>query len=383
MKLLSALVALLLPVLPAAAQTNPRLDPGFLPTSVYKASTGSGALQLRSRARVVAGYFTRAEGQPSAGLVRYLPSGAPDAAFNTAIGGGGFSPMTLAEAANGKLLLGCFGAGTIGGRAAGPLVQLEADGTPDPSFQLPTAGLSSFVNTVLVQADGKLVIGGDLAFLGLAPGTGIARLNANGSLDSSFQPQLTSGLLNGARGIVQQPDGKLLVVAYVIPSVSQSQNGTFQLVRLLPSGAQDTSFQPALAAGAQVGAVAIQADGQIILSSLDSRPVLAGGTTPLARVGTTGAPDATFLPPIGFSATLPTFGSTLVVQPDGRILLAVGSAPVTAGQMPVARLLPTGALDPTWNLPRLGEDFPTANTVQYLPNGQVLTAGRLLRLGAV
>jgi uncharacterized delta-60 repeat protein len=380
MKRFSAFAVLLLPALlqtPAVhAQPGLRLDPGFLPTNVYRPATAAAALQLSDGSRIVTGNFSRAEGQATGlgGMVRYLPSGRPDVVFNAALAADTIPVMSMAESASGKLLLGLYGGGTASGQPVANLLQLNADGTPDPAFRVPSRGATGFVNVLLMQADGKLVIAGNLSFLNLASNIGLARLNADGTLDSSFQPQLSSGILNGARNIVQQSDGKLVLAAYVIPAAGL--NGNYQLIRLQANGTQDMTFLPTLAAGAAPVAVAVQPDGQVLVAGSGSGPVLAGGSTAIARVSTTGIADATFAPSYGLTA------SVLVVQSDGHILLTPSGLLPPAGQLPVTRLLPSGAFDPAWSVPTVpGDAFPYSSTIQYLPGGQVLTAGGLLRLG--
>lgn len=382
MKRYPVLAALLFPALltlsTAAPAQNPRIDPSFLPTSVYRPAAAAGALQLRDGSRVVAGSFTRAEGQATpSGLVRYLPSGAPDVAYNAGLAALGISVTYMAEAADGKLLLGGLAGLTQGGQLLPALLRLNADGTPDPTFRVPLPNpTNGHVTALLVQPDGKLLVGGNLNFMGLT--TGLARLNVNGTIDASFQPQLTVGQLTGVRSMVLQPDGQLVVAAYV--ETAGNPNGTFELVRLRATGAQDPSFVPVLAPGVALGAVALQPDGQLLVASLGG-PVLAGGGASLARLSATGQADATFAPSAQLVPLALAVLPTLVVQPDGRILVT-NNQDMVPGQQPVARLLPSGAYDPSWSVPQVAVDvFPYASTVQLLPGGQVLTAGRLLRLG--
>ncbi|MDB5267064.1 MAG: hypothetical protein JWP58_104 [Hymenobacter sp.] len=378
--------ALLLAARPAASQSSPSLDPSFPVLQIYQRTTAQAALQLSSGARVVVGYFDRAAGQPysftSSGLVRYLPTGAPDLLFNATTAADAFSLATLAEAANGKLLLGLNGPGTFGGQLSPALVQLNADGTRDAAFAN-LLGSNGSVSRILVQPDGRIVVGGTLAFLGQNPAPGLARLNADGTVDTTFQPQLASGRIVNVNGLARQADGKLLVAAYV-------QNGTagsYQLLRLQANGTQDLSFQPTLQANVILGDVAVQSDGQVLVSG-GFGPVLPGGTATLARFSTTGVPDATFSPSPNLYASSLAPLPLLAVQPDGRIL--VGHAPprvataLPAGHSPVARLLASGAFDPAWNVPALPADdlLPRATSMQLLATGQVLVAGTTARLGA-
>ncbi len=382
-----AAACLLLAARPAAAQTSPGLDPSFPVLPIYQRTSAQAALQLSSGARVVVGYFDRAAGQPysftSSAIVRYLPSGAPDVLFNTTTAADAFSVQTLAESANGKLLVGLIGTATFGGQPAPALVQLNADGTRDAAFANSAPGTSDYVSRLLVQPDGKIVVGGVLSFLSQSPVPGLARLNADGTVDATFQPQVVNGRIVNVSGLARQADGKLLVAAYV-------QNGTtgaYQLLRLQANGTQDLTFQPALQANVILSDVAVQPDGQVLVSS-GGGAILPGGTAALARFSLTGVADASFAPSPALYAPSSALLPMLAVQPDGRIVVGHNPPPVAtalpAGHSPVARLLPGGAFDPSWNVPALPADdlLPRASSVQLLATGQVLVAGVLARLGA-
>ena len=96
---------------------------------------------------------------------------------------------------------------------AGPAraASLSAPGEVDPSFDpaaITTQFGATFVNAVAVQPDGKILVGG---FFDAVSGTdrqGLARLNADGSLDATFIPPLVAP---GVKAIALQPDGKILV----------------------------------------------------------------------------------------------------------------------------------------------------------------------------
>jgi uncharacterized delta-60 repeat protein len=386
MKIRYFLLALSLSMLgqqPVAQAQSPQIDPGFLPAAVYGNAPAQGALQLRSGAHIVAGNFLRADGEPTSetgtSLLRYLPSGAPDAAFNATLAADRFFLTTMAEAANGKLLLGMYRGGTFGGQGVPMVVQLNDNGTVDPTFTAPATLVNGPMANLLVQADGKIVVGGDLANPTTPIVPSLVRLNTNGTLDASFQARLTTGRIVATRGIVQQPDGKLLVGAYIARGTSN--NGEWQLVRLQADGTQDPTFQLTVVGGLPLAAFALQPDGQILIAGYGSG-VLSGNPRNLVRVSATGVPDASFTPLA--SLTLSPFGMLppLVVQPDGRILLLVYGATPTAGHSLVTRLLPSGAFDTSWNVPGLlADNNKYANSLQLLPSGEVLLAGYLQRLG--
>jgi hypothetical protein len=70
-----------------------------------------------------------------------------------------------------------------------------------------TPGFS--VDTIALQADGKIFIGGFFSIVNGQFRNGIARLNADGSLDASFNVAFGSGAQ--IRSIVVQADGKILI----------------------------------------------------------------------------------------------------------------------------------------------------------------------------
>ena len=128
-----------------------------------------------------------------------------------ATGGGGFNRLEdIARQPDGKVIVvGEFT--TFNGQSRNRIARLNADGTLDTSFNVGT-GANGTVAAMLVQPDGKIIIGGYFTqYNGAARGL-LARLNADGTLDTSFVP-LTFGSTPGWRveSLALQPDGKILV----------------------------------------------------------------------------------------------------------------------------------------------------------------------------
>ena len=99
--------------------------------------------------------------------------------------------------------------GSTGATLRNHIGRLNADGTVDPTFN---PGANSIVQAIAVQPDGKILIGGN--FTSVGGGTGltsiknhIARFNSDGTVDESFDP----GANNHIYAIVVQPDGKILL----------------------------------------------------------------------------------------------------------------------------------------------------------------------------
>src|SRR5206468_2565481 len=99
---------------------------------------------------------------------------------------------------------------TVRGLARTRIARLNADGSGDASFD-PGSGANAEVRAVAIQSDGKLLIGGPFTSINGVGPAGLARLNADGSVDLSFQPGTDFRQSPGVGAIVLQPDGKVLV----------------------------------------------------------------------------------------------------------------------------------------------------------------------------
>ncbi len=115
------------------------------------------------------------------------------------------------------------------------LARLNADGSLDDGFNA-FRSVNGIVRTIALQTDGKILIGGLLNAVNGQSRNGLARLNSNGSLDMSFNPVFgnPSSFESAAiRRILVQPDGKIMVGGFF-----SGVNGTARqnLVRLNADG---------------------------------------------------------------------------------------------------------------------------------------------------
>jgi uncharacterized delta-60 repeat protein len=251
----------------------------------------------------------------------------------------GFNPgadgdvYALALQPDGKILVG--GAfGMLGGQAQYGLGRVNADGSLDTTF---SAGISGGqVDSLLVQPDGKIVVGGAFTSLGGQTQPYLARLNPDGSLDTDFRPTL-----NGAvEALGLQPDGFIIAVgdftlvnAYLRPGVA----------RIRPGGGIDENFS--VLANGLVYSTAVQPDGKILIGGPFSK-IGAVARSAIARLNEDGSLDADFNPVVTGG-----YVDAFALQPDGKILLG-GRFQYVAGQSRsnFARLNQDGSLDVTLNL---------------------------------
>ena len=151
--------------------------------------------------------------------------------------------------------------------AGGLLLQLNtlcfhsraAAGDVDLSFN-PSLSAYAFVYAVAMQPDGKVLVGGQFTAVNGTNRNNIARLNANGSLDSSFNPG--TGANGNVSSVVVQSDGKVLIGGYFTTINGTNRN---RIARLNANGSLDLSFNPGTGADDVVRSIALQPDGNVLI----------------------------------------------------------------------------------------------------------------------
>lgn len=217
-----------------------------------------------------------------------------------------------------------------------------------------------------------------------------ALFGADGQLDPTFgtaglvaTPLGPYGLTTTANDVAMQPDGKFVAAGAAGVNVG--------LARYNPNGTLDTTFGNngtvvsdfAPATSDRANAVAIQADGKIVIAGHDTMDFL------VARYNANGTLDASF----GTGGVVKTdfygwrdFGQDLVIQPDGKIVVVGGSVYTTISHLSLARYNANGSLDATfvgngivnydfWN--QCGYKHSFGSAVTSLPDGKLLVAGFL------
>ena len=201
--------------------------------------------------------------------------------------------------ADGKVLAG-GNFTTIGGQSRQFIARLDPTTGLADSFN-PNA--NSVVYSIAVQADGKVLAGGNFTTIGGQTRQFIARLDGTSGAADSFAPNANSFIYS----IAVQPDGKVLAGGGFSNIGGQTRN---RIARLDAGGAAD-SFDPN--ANGDVNSIAVQADGKILAGGFFST---IGGQTRsrIARLdGTSGAADS-------FAPNANNTVYSIALQPDGKIL---------------------------------------------------------------
>jgi uncharacterized delta-60 repeat protein len=250
----------------------------------------------------VGGLFSTLNGSAKFGVAKLDAAGNVDPAF---------APPSTTSAVTcivplgeGKILIGCQSIGT-GDTYRQGIARLNADGSVDTGFNA-VATVNGSVQTIRVQQDGKILVGG--AFT-----KGIARLESNGTPDPAFTPG--TGIGGGIVWEIQPlPSGKLMVGGGFdsFDGVSRSN-----LCRLLADGSVDTTFgSNDSGPNSAVYEIEFDADGRLLVAGAFSSFNFNGEPRKyLARLTDDGATDPYFLPNINSTV------HALVPLADGRILI--------------------------------------------------------------
>ena len=229
-----------------------------------------------------------------------------------------------------------------------------------------SSGIDGEVNVILPQ-NGTILLGGTFQ----APSFLLARLTGDGSLDAGFDDSFITAAPGGTiKSMALQADGKILIGG----DFEASWNGTpmrTYLARLDRNGSHDASFNPD--PNGYVASIVVQPDGKIQVAGN-----FTGIGTPsvmrnrLARLNIAGTLDS------AFSAELDAVVNVIVRQPDGKLL--AGGEFATAGGRPrtrLARFYPQGALDDDISAANLSPDY-MVTAVSLHPDGMTTVAGQFL-----
>jgi uncharacterized delta-60 repeat protein len=340
------------------------IDTNFNFANVIFEGEGYSIVQQPDGKVLVGGFLYYANNRRSRGIARYNTDGTLDL---------GFVPSTnlayvldIALQPDGKILV-------VNADSPSSLFRLNADGSQDTSFNAPFVPFSASIQKrtritqILLQPDGKILVGGQLITGSATSPTlsGLARLNPDGSRDTTFQ---LVGALGGTRDvhdIALQPDGKIIIGG---DFTHINNNSAFHYVaRVNADGTPDATFSSPFPPSpiAVVYEIELQPDGKV---------VYAGNFDFVLRVNSNGSPDDSFSVPVN------NIVQALTLQPSGKILVGGYFTSINnATRKRIARLNPDGSLD-------AGFDPPNgANNIVYdffnQTDGKILVAGAFTKLG--
>jgi uncharacterized delta-60 repeat protein len=335
------------------------LDSSFLSSGVGFDKAVDKVILLPDKGSIVFGSFTQFNGNSVNRLVKFTAKGALDMTFNTDQSGPDSTVKDLVVQSDGKLIV----AGNFtkyNGISIKRLVRLQSDGAVDPSFNM-GSGFNYMVYSIALQPDGKIIVAGSFTtYKGVAVKK-VIRLLPNGDLDTSFSfgtnPNDTPNLL------LLQKDGKVLIGGdfTTFDGVASSK-----LIRLNSNGTVDTSFSIGIGFTGAIYAMALQPDQKIVIGGSISKY---NGQTigKIIRLNSNGTKDTSFLTGTGFSGGTV---QTLAIQSNGRMVVG-GSFSGNYNGIVVkrmVRLVADGTFDTSFPISLNGQ----LNSISLLQGGAII-----------
>lgn len=302
---------------------------------------------------VVGGLISQVGAYPRENIARLYADGSPEVDFEAGEALLNRHVWSMAVEPDGRLLVG------LGGSFPDfrPVLRVNRNGTVVNSFTPALAtGNSGFVNAITVQPDGRILVGAS----GSAIPARLRRLHPDGSIDNSFAVEVNGGVSS----VIHEPDGSVVFSGSFSEVNGQSRDG---LARVDANGQLDPSFVPT--SNGAVLAIARQADGKLVIGG-NFFVVNSVARTYVARLNADGSLDT------GFQTDLDFAVYALAVQNDGRILIGGAFDNVNGQQRRgIARLNSNGSTDAGFAGPTNYVSSTVVETIQLMPNGQILFAG--------
>ena len=346
------------------------LDIGYLTAGVGFNNSVLKVIALADNKTMVFGSFTKFNGTICNRVMRLSEDGFLDSSFNEAATGANNSVKTAIVQPDGKVLIaGVFT--NYNGIVRNRIARIEANGEIDAAFTIGT-GFNTQVYALALQPDGKIIVSGNFTSYNGILINRIVRLLPDGTLDSGF------AIGSGADAIVDcillQPDGKIVLGGQFTLFNGVSHN---RMVRLNADGSLDLGFSTGVGFDKNVYTIALQSDNKLIVGGvfLNYKGVSAKR---ILRLNSDGSLDTSFTTGTGFSS-----GEirAILVQPDDRLLIGgtfAGNYNGTAVRRMV-RLLSTGIYDATFSVNLNNTLF----SICFTPSNKVMIGGNFNSVSGV
>src|SRR5690606_19640809 len=330
-------------------------------------------LLLQPDGKIVAGgQFSLYNGQPREQVTRLNTNGNIDNLFDV---GGGIQKQFIATAydvtiqPDGKILV----AGDFShydNYPVGGIVRVNDDGSRDNSFQvgggfIRSGGIRSNVYKIKVQSDGKILVGGDFIAYNDQSTFKMVRLNADGTLDTTFEKFNLPSYNWAVRTFDSQLDGKIIV---------GRQEGAPYLYRYNADGSIDNTFDIGTGVNGTVSSIVTQPDGKVLVcgnfTEFNGQP-----QNRIMRLNPDGSLDTSF--DVGTGIGNDTNRLTIALQPDGKILVG---APIhvfngeNLNYKRIIRLNPDGSLDTSFE-EAISTGGGSIQTISVQPDGKIIVGG--------
>lgn len=324
---------------------------------------------------IIGGDFTSIGGVSRNRIARLNDDGTVDTTFNTGSGTNG-PVLAIAVQNDGKVIIGGDFT-SVGGVSRNHIARLNTDGTVDTTFGNNQTGANSEVRSVALRSDGRIIIGGKFTRVNQSTRNRIAQLNADGSLDKSFSSQ-GAGTDGPVNTMSLQDDGKL-VIGGGFSRVDGSLRS--RVARLTGDGTNDASFTGPSIGGGEVRVLRRHQGGILIggdFTSINGIPV--AGVAKINSSGLISTDFGTFTRYNAFPAPVEVWG--MAVDDDERIVIAGDFQRIQGeSRSHLARLNADGTLDSSLNT--YGGATAPIYALALAPDGKFVIGGEFTRYGEV
>lgn len=377
--------------------TNSNITPTLVPG--IRANNLVEHIELQGSGKsIISGYFTTYNNIAKPYVARLNTDLTLDPTFTFA---GNQGAMDLAIQSDNKIIAATWSAG-FGGTSLG-ITRLLPDGAVDTNFNVGGPGtqeLSGSTNNMgracSIQADGKILLGGDFYYYNGVKRLGIVRLFSNGTIDPTFNPTLLNTYYRSVvTGITIQPNGKIILLGFFSPPTSGATGKN--IIRLNSDGAIDPTFL----AGDTLGSLSYNGVLSVSLYSPIAKAIiqpngyiiLAGGFSKynntnvkcIVRLDSNGNIDPYFYSSIGVERAI----NDVILEPTSNKLIIGGEFTLfgTTAVKKLIRLNPNGTLDANFSIGTGTTDIASTscpycyNYVKALkqqPDGKIIVGGKFL-----
>lgn len=314
------------------------------------------------------GGFSYYNNQFKGGFVKTTENGEIDSLMHTGTGFSGGDVYKIKELSDGSVLVaGNFN--QYNGFSQPGLIRLNADGSVDSTFASHCNIGPGAVFDFALQADGKIILCGAFSMVNGITRQKIARLHSDGTLDPSFTPP--APLINSIRRILLLDDGKMFVAGGFS---NWDGTGIDNLARLTHDGSIDATFNSGTGGNA-INDMIIQPDGRIVVAG-DFTQVNGTPVNRIARLEANGTLDTTFSIGTGVDWVI----NTMQYQRDGKILIGGGFTAV--GGLPyskLSRLKSNGNVDSSFEIGSgfgVGFNANEVYAIHVIDSSRILVTGR-------
>ncbi len=154
-------------------------------------------------------------------------------------------------------------AGELADQSLGTTPTDTPTSTPVAENEAATTGVNGSIYAAVATPDGKVIIGGRFNGVDGTPVANLARLNADGSLDTTFLANAAGGIAGTAFALAIDSQGGLIVGGFF----NQAHGAEVKnIARYLPDGTLDAKFAAAGGADGKIFAIAILPQGDIVIA---------------------------------------------------------------------------------------------------------------------